>query len=118
MNVETSPPPDPALPVALPLQVETAASAPNRYGRGWLRAAWSARGVTLGALALGMAGLGEALLLQPPTRLLSYGLLLGALALGAVAWWGLRERPLPTPAVATDSSRARHVPAWRLAGIA
>src|SRR5215217_7834685 len=107
MNVETSPPPDAALPDATPLDGKEALQASEGFVRTWLRATWTARGVTLGALALGLAVVAEVLLLQPLARGLGSGLLIGALALGAVAWWGLRERPLAAPADANTAPRIR-----------
>src|SRR4051794_24370512 len=59
---------------------------------------WASRGVWLGALAAGVGGLGEAVLLQAWGRGLGTVLLVGAALLAGLAWGDLRVPPAtPVP---------------------
>jgi hypothetical protein len=83
---------------------------------------WVTRGVTLGALALGVGAIGETLLFQERTRSLGAWLLVGAMALAVVAWNGRPAtswRVHRSPRTAVSATRVlRWAPvALRLAGI-
>ena len=112
--------PESVTPRHLPLAVPRKRRIAARLRSGG-RTAWATRGVTMGALAVGLGALGETLLFQEAQRSLGAALLGGAMVVGAVAWSGVRDAPLP-PAAAGDAVAGRAAPrravALRLAGIA
>src|SRR5437867_8672715 len=84
-----------------------------------LKRAWGTRGVTLGALAVGVAVAGEGLLFGEESRGWGVALLAAAALLAALAWSGVREKPLllPRSPYARGRLADRRLLALRLAGI-
>ncbi|HKP53276.1 MAG TPA: glycosyltransferase family 39 protein [Chloroflexia bacterium] len=84
------------------------------------------RGAALGALAIALGSLGETLLFRQSWQCFGAWILLGAMALAAVAWSSIRPRPLPDLNSGTVGGRLLplklslldRVLSWRLAGIA
>jgi 4-amino-4-deoxy-L-arabinose transferase-like glycosyltransferase len=68
---------------------------------------WTGRGVTLGLLALVVGGIGEILLFHQRWQCFGAGLLLGAMALGVVAWGGIQDRALPQERIRDKGKRIK-----------
>ena len=77
-----------------------------------LNRAWPKRGVTLGLLALAAAALGEVLLFRERWQTSGALLLLLGMALAAVAWSGIRPRPIAEAALSDRGESTHNTPSW------